>query len=84
MRNKLVRMRAVVQDQKTSRLSPSSNPWLSRDAVIKCFKQAFPNKSYGEQEYNKGDSGQYQYHLQYTPGLGGATGFSPYIHAHGH
>ena len=61
-----------------------TNPWLSRDAVIKCFDQAFPSNSYGEQEYNNGDSGQYQYHLQYTPGLGGKTGFSGYIHPHGH
>lgn len=61
-----------------------TNPWLSRDMVVKCFNAAFPSTAYGEQEYDQGDSGEYQYHLQYTPGRGGATGFSPVIHAHGH
>ncbi|HXJ17152.1 MAG TPA: RHS repeat-associated core domain-containing protein, partial [Candidatus Polarisedimenticolia bacterium] len=61
-----------------------TNPWLSRDLVLKCFYGAFPDTSYGQQEYNKGDSGEYHYHLQYIPGRGGATGFSPGIHANGH
>lgn len=47
------------------------NPWLSRDQVVKCFYDAFPNTAYGQQEYNKGDSGEYHYHIQYTPGVGG-------------
>ena len=61
-----------------------SNPWLSRDQVVKCFYDAFPNTAYGQQEYNKGDSGEYHYHIQYTPGVGGLPGFSPGIHANGH
>ena len=76
-----------------------NNPWLTRDQVVKCFNQAFPANSYGQKEYNQDyppnyppgqpeynqDSpGDFHYHFQYTPGLGGQTGFSPIIHPHGH
>jgi uncharacterized protein RhaS with RHS repeats len=64
------------------------NPWLNRDALIKCFNSAFPSTSYGQQEWNNDNPNpkpnEYHYHLQYTPGRGGISGFSDYIHAHGH
>jgi RHS repeat-associated protein len=61
-----------------------TNPWLNRGQVIRCFNAAFPSDAYGQQEYNRGNSGEYHYHLQYTPGRGSATGFSTYIHPQGH
>src|SRR5262249_15325625 len=61
-----------------------SNPWLATDQVKKCFGQCFPKTSYGQEEYNKGSSGTTHYHFQYGSGRGGATGFSPTIHSHGH
>jgi RHS repeat-associated protein len=61
-----------------------TNPWLSRDQVVKCFYSAFPSDAWGEQEYNQGNSGEYQYHLQYTPGRNGSTGFGIGIRPHGH
>lgn len=62
-----------------------SNPWLTRDQVMKCFKEAFPSTSYGQQEYNDDtqDPNKYHFHLQYTPNKAGQGGFSPVIHPHG-
>jgi RHS repeat-associated protein len=76
-----------------------TNPWLTRDQMVKCFNEAFPSTSYGQQEYNDNNTtpypfgqrgynddnpGEYHYHLQYTPGAGGQIGFSPFIHTNGH
>ena len=73
-----------------------TNPWLTRDQVEKCFNEAFPDTSYGQQEYNEdkypygqkeynwGTSNEFHYHLQYVPTPAGISGFSFGIHAHGH
>ena len=76
-----------------------TNPWLTRDQLVKCFNEAFPSTSYGQQEYNDDNTtpypygqrgynydnpGEYHYHLQYTPGVGDVSGFAIGIHAHGH
>ena len=61
-----------------------ANPWLTTDEARRCFGSCFAGNSYAQQEYNSGNSGPIHYHIQYTPGVGGATGFSPIIHGNGH
>jgi len=70
----------------------NSNPGLTRAIAEDCFKKSFPQKypngtgwgSYAQQEYNSGNAGGWHFHFQYFPGRGGASGFSPGIHPHGH
>jgi len=58
-----------------------SNPWLTTDQVKSAFENCFAN-AYGQEEYNDGGTTTH-YHLQDTPGVGGATGFSPTVHGQG-
>ena len=58
-----------------------SNPWLTTDQVKSAFEHCF-DSAYGQEEYND-DGKTTHYHLQDTPGVGGATGFSPTVHGQG-
>jgi uncharacterized protein RhaS with RHS repeats len=51
-------------------IGKNSNPDLKRDTAKKCYEQCFDKKSsYAQEEDN-------HFHLQTTPGKGGATGFA--------
>jgi RHS repeat-associated protein len=59
-----------------------SNPWLSRDETQRCFESCFPGNSYGQEEWNNPPNNTH-YHVQYTPGVGNATGFANDVHGNG-
>ena len=59
----------------------NTNSDLSRDSADKCYAECFSNKSYAQEEENKG-SGTH-FHVQVRPGKGGATGFPPGVKPHG-
>lgn len=64
-------------------LGHGSNSWLTTDDATQCFNSCYPESSYAQEEYNSGKSGSTHYHIQYSPGRGGAHGFSPTIHGNG-
>lgn len=62
-------------------LGRGSNPWLSRDKTKDCFKNCFPGTSYAQEEWNDHDNHDKgtHFHIQYSSGRGGASGFAPGI-----